>query len=208
MDPEPTWRVIADERRGLADLLDDLDERQWETPSLCDGWRVREVAAHVAMAPTPPGLGSILVRAVHCRGDFNRLNYRLAIERAEEPTSAIVASIRDHADSRRLPLITNCRNIHFDILVHTQDIVIPLGLAHPMPVDAAREAAAYIWGQGWPFYPQRRLAGKRLVADDVAFQVGDGAEIRGPISALLLLMSGRVATAAPMLTGAGVTEHA
>src|SRR4051812_49336691 len=47
MNRDESWRVIAWQRRGLADLLDELSEAEWETPSLCAGWRVRDVAAHV-----------------------------------------------------------------------------------------------------------------------------------------------------------------
>lgn len=206
MDLEPEWRVIAEQRRSLADVLESLSGDQWETASLCDRWRVRDVAAHVAMAPTPPSIGATLARAVRAHGDFNQLNYELAVERASVATDAIVESLRRHADSRKLPMVTNARNIHFDILVHAQDIAIPLGLAQPTPAEAGKAAAQHILGAGWPFYARRRMAGVRLVADDVAFEAGDGPEIRGPIIALLLLMSGRGAAAAPMLSGAGLQQ--
>ncbi len=52
MDVESYWRVIGSERRSLAELLESLADEQWETPSLCAGWRVRDVAAHVALVPT------------------------------------------------------------------------------------------------------------------------------------------------------------
>jgi uncharacterized protein (TIGR03083 family) len=204
MDLEPEWRVIAEQRRSLADLLEGLSDDQWETPSLCERWRVRDVAAHVAMAPTPPSIGGTLARAVLAHGDFNRLNYELAVQRASAPTAAIVESLRRHADSRKLPMLTNARNIHFDILVHTQDIAIPLGVARPTPADAGRAAAEHIFNAGWPFYARRRMTGVRLVADDVQFEAGDGPEIRGPIIALLMLMSGRGAAGAPMLSGEGM----
>ena len=32
---------------NLAELLGDSDTRQWEAPSLCERWRVRDVVAHV-----------------------------------------------------------------------------------------------------------------------------------------------------------------
>ena len=39
------WEVVATQRRGLADLLDGLSDEQWQHPSLCRGWTVRDVAA-------------------------------------------------------------------------------------------------------------------------------------------------------------------
>ena len=41
--------AIAAERTELAAMLDDLSPAQWDAPSLCAGWRVREVAAHMSM---------------------------------------------------------------------------------------------------------------------------------------------------------------
>jgi hypothetical protein len=49
----------------------------------------------------------------------------VAVRHAARPTRDIVAELRTYADSRRLPLVTNYRNIGFDVLVHAQDIAIP-----------------------------------------------------------------------------------
>ena len=57
MNREQSWQVITEQRLGLAQLLEGLSDTEWEQPSLCAGWRVRDVAAHVAMAPQVPGLG-------------------------------------------------------------------------------------------------------------------------------------------------------
>ena len=127
MDVDSSWRVIASERRSLADLLEQLTDEQWETPSLCAGWRVRDVAAHIAMVPTAPGPLAMARGAVRAHGNFNRLNHDLAVRHARRPTADIVAELRDEADSRRLPSVTSVTNLGFDILVHGQDIAIPLG---------------------------------------------------------------------------------
>lgn len=42
-----TLELITAERRRVADLLAGLDDEQWAAPSLCDGWTVREVGAHL-----------------------------------------------------------------------------------------------------------------------------------------------------------------
>ena len=203
MDAEHSWRVIEHERRSLADLLADLIEEQWETPSLCEGWRVRDVAAHVAMAPQVPGIGSMLADAARAGGRFHTFNHDAAVRHAARPTEQIMSELREFAGSRKLPVVTNYRNIVFDVLVHGQDIAIPLGLTRDMPVDAARAGADRIWTMGWPFWARRRLRGVRLQATDVQWSVGDGPEVRGPIAALLLLLTGRPA-ALPRLTGDGV----
>lgn len=42
------WPVVHAERRALVDDLAGLESAEWETPSLCDGWAVRDVVAHLA----------------------------------------------------------------------------------------------------------------------------------------------------------------
>src|SRR5690349_16808759 len=110
MDAEASWRAIAAERRSLADLLDGLTDEQWDAPPLCDGWRVRDVAAHVGLAPQRPSLGGMIREGIRARGSFHRLNHDLAVRHGERPGPWIVAQLREHADSRRLPAVTNYRS--------------------------------------------------------------------------------------------------
>ena len=203
MDAEGSWQVIRGQRRQLADLLEALPAHQWEQPSLCTGWRVRDVAAHVTMVALPPSTPSLIMHGIRAKGNFHRLNHDIAVRHACRPTAQIVADLRGHADSRKVPAVTNYRNVLFDILVHGQDIAIPLGLEHPMPIDAATAGATRVWSMGWPFWARRRLRALRLSATDVDWSVGAGAEIRGPIEALLLLLTGRTTASLPWLSGEG-----
>jgi len=193
VDAETSWRVIEQERLSLADLLEQLTEDQWNSPSLCDGWRVRDVAAHVALAPQPPSPMTMAIEAMRAGGRFHKLNHDVSVRYAEAPGVDLVAELREHAASRRLPRVTNYRNILFDILVHGQDIAIPLGISRVMPVDAARAAVERVWTMGWPFGAKRELKQFRYVATDVDWFAGDGPEVTGPVSALLLLLTGRPA---------------
>jgi hypothetical protein len=52
----------------------------------------------------------------------------------------------------------------------------------------------------------RRIRGLRLIATDVDWSAGQGAEIRGTGEALLLAMTGRRSVAADELTGPGLLE--
>lgn len=207
MDTEESWAVIASQRRSLADLLEGLSDEQWESPSLCDGWRVRDVAAHLSMVALPPSPAAMLSEAVQARGNFHRLNHDMAVRAARRPVTDIAAALRQHADSRRLPVVTNYRNVLFDVLVHGQDIALALGMDRPMPTRAAVAGAERVWTMGWPFWAQRRLRGIRLVADDADWAAGSGVEARGPVSALLLVLTGRPA-GVPALRGPGADEAA
>ena len=54
MNTDEIWRYIDDQRAGLADLLESLTPEQWVAPSLCEGWRVRDVAAHLTHSQMGP----------------------------------------------------------------------------------------------------------------------------------------------------------
>jgi hypothetical protein len=66
MDPEQSWQVLEQQRLAIADMLDGLSAEQWESPSLCAGWRVRDVAAHVSLVGLPPLPGELLCRGCGC----------------------------------------------------------------------------------------------------------------------------------------------
>jgi uncharacterized protein (TIGR03083 family) len=204
MDENRSWQVIEQQRLAIAGLLAGLTPEQWEVPSLCAGWRVRDVAAHLTLVSLPPSPGSLLADLARARGSLHRMNTLASRRRAARPPDRLVADLRDSAGSRKLPVVSNRRNVLFDVLAHGQDIAIPLGLDLPVPVDAAADGATRVWEMGWPFWARRRLRGLRLTATDVDWSVGSGAEVRGPIRAQLLLVTGRTAAAAPMLTGDGL----
>lgn len=203
MDENETWRVIESQRLSLADELASLSRREWEQESLCPGWRVRDVAAHVAMAPQVPTIGTMVKESLRARGNLIRVIHRTAVQHAERPTEQIIAELREYAGSRALPAFTHYRNILYDVLVHGQDIAIPLGRKREMPVAAAAAGATRVWTMGWPFHAQKRSRGVRFVANDVDWSAGAGLPVDGPIGAILLLLTGRHA-GLPPLSGPGV----
>ncbi|MGW6709918.1 maleylpyruvate isomerase family mycothiol-dependent enzyme [Streptomyces sp. NPDC054956] len=204
MNPDDVWRTIDSQRLSLADLLDDLSPEEWETPSLCAGWRVREVAAHLTLAQL--GALPVLVAAVRARGSFDRMIHDTAVREAVRPVSEYAPKLRAMAGSRRkAPGVSHLEPM-LDILVHGQDITVPLGRTRAMPADAAMTAAQRAWSMGFPFRARRRLAGFRLEATDCDWTAGEegGSPVRGPVSALLLLVTGRDTAALPLLSGPGL----
>ncbi len=203
MDKDVVWRVIDDERSRLADLLEELSDSEWRTPSLCREWTVREVAAHLTLAHTGPlSAAGSLIRA---GGGFNRMIRDTAIRQARLSVQEYPRRLRSMVGSRRTaPFITELEPL-VDVLCHAQDIARPIGRPYPMPADAAVAAAEYIWRRSFPFRAQRRLRGYELVATDAPWRAGVGVRVEGPISALLLLVSGRFAALAD-LDGPGATE--
>ncbi|MGI5500927.1 maleylpyruvate isomerase family mycothiol-dependent enzyme [Lentzea sp. CA-135723] len=141
MDETRIWQVVDAERTATADLLAGLSDAQWAHPSLCAGWTVREVAAHLTLGPRMR-IGDTLSAFVRARGSFDRMVDQTARAEARRPPDEIVATLRGIAGSRRLAPGQTLLNCLMDTLVHPQDIRLPLGIERPMPVDAAVVAAA------------------------------------------------------------------
>jgi uncharacterized protein (TIGR03083 family) len=202
METAEMWGVTSRERAWTADVLESLSPEQWRGPTLCAGWTVRELAGHLSYGPQAR-LGDVLVQAVRAGGSFNQMVDATARRQATRPAVELIADLRAAAGSRRLAPGQTVRNALLDILVHAQDLAIPLGIDHPVPAEAARAAAVDTWRRSFPFRARRRLRGFQLVATDIAWTAGAGAKVEGPIFALLLLLTGRYA-ALNHLTGPGL----
>jgi uncharacterized protein (TIGR03083 family) len=148
------------------------------------------------------GLAAGLVAAVRAGGSFDRMIRDSALRAAPLPPAECARRLRAMVGSRRMaPFLTPMEPL-LDVLVHGQDIALPLGRSRPMPLPAAAAAATRAWGMGFPFRARRRLRGLRLTATDTAWTVGEGAPVTGPMAALLLLVTGREA-ALDQLSGEG-----
>lgn len=191
MDSDTIWRNVDEQRGALADLLDTLQPEQWSTPSLCAGWTVREVAIHITQSHA--GIGEMLPAAIKSGFRFDAMVRRAALEDPAEP-AAITARIRAMAGSRKRPPLTKEVDPLLDILIHTQDICIPLGIERTMPTDAAVAVADRLWHMKFPFAPQRDLPGYRFVATDADFAVGPewGGLREAPIHGLVLMFARRL----------------
>jgi len=203
MDRDQVWQVIDRERLSLADLFDDLSPQEWETPSLCAGWRVRDVAAHLTLSQM--GLIPVVAAAVRARGNFNRMVHDTAVRQARLPTTEYAPRLRAMAGSRKkAPGVSHLEPL-IDVLVHGQDIAIPLGRTRPVPAGAAMAAADRVWPDLFPWRAERKLRGFRFAATDCPWSAGDGKLVEGPIGAILLLLTGRGATL-PQLSGPGAAD--
>jgi uncharacterized protein (TIGR03083 family) len=199
------WTAIDDHRRVLVQLLEGLSEEEWRRASLCDGWTVRQVAAHLALQNTTWSMMPRSVFDLVRHGGTNGAIHAMACRHAELPVEVIVSEIRDRIGVwRPLPTLT-FRETAIDYLVHGQDIAVPLGRSLQMPRDLAVVAADRVWSRSRMFHASKKLAGYRLVADDARWAVGLGLEVCGSIGALLLLLTGRPA-ALPQLSGSGVAD--
>ncbi|HEY2130120.1 MAG TPA: maleylpyruvate isomerase family mycothiol-dependent enzyme [Streptosporangiaceae bacterium] len=85
--------AVAAEFLALAYLLDDAAKEDWDTPSLCAGWRVREVIAHMTMAARYPE-DQFMAELRRCDFDFTLLSNQIATRDAELPVAELVSNLR------------------------------------------------------------------------------------------------------------------
>lgn len=194
MDVEIVWRHIHEQRRALASILATLDADEWRTPSLCPGWSAKDVAAHVISSPQH-SWGGFLVAMVRGRFDLNRTILVDGQRRGRAPVAEILAQFEQHDGSRSVPPTTTPLEPLIDVLVHTQDLLRPLGREHAMPPDAAATAADRASTQA-EIFGNPPLDKVRLVATDIDWARGGGPTVEAPMQELLMLVTGRAADAA------------
>lgn len=193
--------LAAAERRDLADYLDTLTASQWEQPSLCPGWTVRDVVGHIASYDVLgwPGTLALLARSGFSLARANAAGVR---QSRELSTDELVSRLRACAVPRGITSGFGCAIALTDGIIHHQDIRRALDQPRTVPED--RLVAAL------DFAPRARalpapgnLRGIRAVATDLEWAHGSGPEVRGPGEALLLALAGRPA-ALPELEGPGL----
>ena len=197
------WATIASERRALADDLASLTDAQWDTPSLCDEWTVRDVLAHMtATAKISP----IAFFGKFIGGGFSLTNVQakdIARERGNSPAETL-ANFKSILDSRKSPPGPKDTWLG-EVVVHSSDIRRPLGIDHQFPTDAAVEVADFFKGSNLIIGAKKRIAGLQLRATDADWTNGTGPEVAGPIASLIMAMTGRKAALSD-LKGDGVAE--
>ncbi len=175
------------ERTDLADLLETLTPGQWQAPSLCEGWRVRDGVAHV-MSFHGVGLLGMLRRAI--RGRIIHANQVAVDELVSLPTEQLLHRLRAQLRPQLLATTLGGRLALLDVTIHHQDIRRPLGMPRQIPAERLRWVlGASVWS---PELPAWRLArGVRLTPNDLDWTHGSGPELTGPAEAMLMAITGR-----------------
>jgi uncharacterized protein (TIGR03083 family) len=199
---EQVFAAVADERRYIADLLDSLDRDQLATASLCAGWDVKTVAAHLVSDFTDGFWGFIASGIRHA--SIDRGIDALARRRAQASAAEIAETLRRRADHRLSPPVTGPLSGLTDVFVHGADMRIPLGIPHqPNPAHVARVLDFLTSPTQLGFFPRRRLRGIALHDTDTGRSWGQGAAIEGSGAALILAICGRT-VAFDQLDGPGL----
>jgi len=182
--------AVAAEFTWLADILDGFADVAWDTPSLCAGWRVREVVAHLTMAVryAPPEFYAELEA---CKGDFTLPSNLVAARDAALPTATLVADLRDDALHAWIPPGGGLIGALTHVVIHGLDITVPLGVARPTPDETVLAVLDHLTLGGGHFNFGFEPDHLCLQASDMNWTFGSGTPMSGTTGDLALLISGR-----------------
>jgi uncharacterized protein (TIGR03083 family) len=200
-------RLHDEENADLAAYLHSLDDAAWDRPSLCDGWRVRDVVGHILYG-NEQHLSTLPFRLAKYGFSSDRSGKAYSIARAEGRTPAELVQAFDE----RNPWAGTCRVFPakltlLDRLVHHQDIRRALGHHREIPEERVVAVLDATPGLGSVFGAKGRTKGLRFGATDLDWTWGEGPTVAGPGEALVMTMLGRTQPL-PELSGEGVEQYA
>ena len=195
------WPTVHAERKALAADLSGLEDDKWSTPSLCEGWTVRDVLAHMTATAkiTPATFFPKLLASGFSLGKLQAKD--IEAERGATPAETL-SHFREIETSSKHPPGPTATWLG-EVIVHGEDIRRPLGIRHDYPKDALIQVAEFYKGSNLVIGCKKRIAGLHLRATDADWSHGEGPEVAGPMVALLTVMAGRMDAMAD-LSGDGV----
>jgi uncharacterized protein (TIGR03083 family) len=181
--------ATRDETLDLAERLAGLTDEQWNAPSLCDQWRVRDVLAHVvAGAQGAFGVGWIFRSLVRHGFNYNRWVAADGQRRGQQDPAVLLMALRNAA--ARPPGARPVGGL-MHVLIHGQDVCRPLGIRRQLPEAHLVPVADFVKDDVHRFGTKKRIAGVKLTATDMDWSHGQGPEVTGPAEALVMMMAGR-----------------
>jgi uncharacterized protein (TIGR03083 family) len=186
--------VVAAEFISLADLLAAASPSQWDTPSLCEGWRVREVIAHMTMAARYSE-AEFMAELQRCEFDFTRLSNEVASRDASLPAEELVANLRSDVMQHWAPPGGGYHGALNHAVIHGLDVTVPLGAPRQPPDATIRVVLDDLAQGGGHAHFGTVIDGRRLEASDLDWSHGSGPVLRGAAEDLALAMCGRAVPA-------------
>lgn len=181
--------LARDERADLTDFLAGLTPDQWRAPSLCAGWSVSDVVAHV-FSYDELGPAALAWRFVRSGILLSRANETGIAAHAEDGPSELLALARKHQQPKGLTTFFNGKIALTDATIHHQDIRRPLGLRRTIPPERLAVVLDFAMFAP-PIGASKRVRGLSLVASDLDWSSGRGPSVEGPAESLLMAIAGR-----------------
>ena len=174
---------------GLADVLAPGPAATWDAPSLCAGWQVRHVVAHVTMPSrlTPEQFGAGMAAA---GGDFTAFSDAVAARDGSLPEADLLAALRSPVLHAWQPPGGGAAGALSHAVIHSLDVTVALDRPAVAPTEAVVAVLDQLTAAGGAFFGID-LAGVRLEADDADWSWGSGDAVRADSGRLLALLSGR-----------------
>ncbi len=186
-------REAEAERAELLELLTGLEPAQWEQESLCDGWSVRDVVAHL-LSYEGVGMREVLPSMLRARMSLGRVNAGFLSRQQGLTPDQLVDRLRTHLRPSGLTAARGGAVGLVDALVHQQDIRRPLGRLREIPGERLRYALGFAVTAP-PLRGFWHVRGTRVVATDLDWAHGRGPEARGSGEAVLMVLGGRAGVA-------------
>ncbi|OBF10607.1 DinB family protein [Mycobacterium sp. ACS4054] len=186
--------MARDERADLAEFLATLTPQQWDAPSLCTRWTVKDVVAHMISYEE---LGALGLLKRFAKGWVVRANQVGVDEFADLSPQQLLDFLRAHLEPRGLTAGFGGMIALVDGTIHHQDIRRALDRPRTVPADRLERVLGLVPGNP-RLGAGRRIRGLHLRATDIDWAHGRGPEVTGPGEALLMAMSGRPAALAEL----------
>ncbi len=183
--------MIAAERTELAEVLGKLPAERWDDPTLCAGWRVREVVAHITMPFRYSGR-RFAFELARSRGRFNAMADRCARrDAAVMSPDELVAALRSNAGHPWNPPGGGYQGALTHDVIHGLDITEALGLGGLVPDDRLRVVLPNLAAPRSRGFFGVDLSGTELRASDTGWTFGSGTLVTGTAQELALFLCGR-----------------
>jgi uncharacterized protein (TIGR03083 family) len=185
--------AIVTEYEALADLLEAASPAVWDTPSLCEGWRTREVVAHMTMPARYDG-PAFMAELEANDGDFTRLSNTLAARDGALPVAALLADLRSPLLHAWQPPGGGEEGALLHCVIHSLDIVEAVPLERRVPAASVVAVLGLVTGAGAGASNLFGvdLSDVELRADDLEWTSGAGAVVTGTAQVLALVACGRL----------------
>lgn len=182
--------AVAAHRHQFAALLGGLTGEAWDQPSLCAGWRVRDVVAHMVM-PFRYSTRRFVAELARARGNFDKMADRVARRDGSVSPEELLAVLRDNENTVWKPPGGGLAGALTHDVLHGQDITVPLGAKHPVAEDSLRVVLAGVASARSRKHFHVKLDGIQLRAEDIDWSFGSGAPLAGAAQDLALVLCGR-----------------
>lgn len=182
--------AVAAEFLNLAELLAAASDAKWDTQSLCESWRVREVVAHMTMAARYSE-AEFMTELRRCNFDFGRLSNEVASRDAKLPENELVANLRSEVMQHWTPPGGGWHGALNHVVIHGLDMTVPLGVPRCSPDETIRVVLDDLTEGGGHAHFGVDIQGRRLQASDIDWSYGSGAALCGAAADLALAVCGR-----------------